>query len=64
MEDPLAEAVRNAIGVLRWQLNVMQSGWMTTSAEGHDTTGESISQTMELIRELEVALANRDQLGT
>ena len=56
MSDNLTKAVQGHIRSLRGSLEMMQSGWLKTSNDGHDTTSESISQTMWWIKELQTAL--------
>ena len=58
----LSEAVELHIRSLTGSLQMLQSGWLRTSNDGHDTTGESISQTMRWIDDLRKALArHRDR---
>jgi hypothetical protein len=54
MVDRLEEVIESLPG----SLEMMQSGWLKTSNEGHDTTSGSVSQTMGWIDELEAALRN------
>ena len=58
MADRLEEVLERHIRRLRASLETMQSGWLKTSNDGHDTTNESISQTLGWIDELEAALEN------
>jgi hypothetical protein len=52
----LSEAVELHIRSLEGSLQMLQSGWLRTSNDGHDTTNESISQTMRWIDDLRKAL--------
>ena len=58
MVDRLEEVIGLHIRSLHGSLEMMQSGSLKTSNDGHDTTIESISQTMRCIDELQVALQN------
>ena len=63
--DRLEEVLELHISKLRNSLELMQTGWLQTSNDGHDTTSESISQTMGWIADLENALGNhRDRKGS
>lgn len=52
----LSEAVELHIRSLEGSLQMLQSRWLCTSNDGHDTTNESISQTMRWIDDLQKAL--------
>lgn len=52
----LSEAVELHIRSLEGSLQMLQSRWLRTSNDGHDTTDESISQTMRWIDDLRKAL--------
>jgi hypothetical protein len=52
----LSEAVELHIRGLEGSLQMLQSRWLRTSNDGHDTTNESISQTMRWIDDLRKAL--------
>jgi hypothetical protein len=63
--DRLEEVLELHVRKLRASLELMQTGWLKTSNGGHDTTSESISQTMGWIADLENALGNhRDRRAT
>jgi hypothetical protein len=62
--DRLIEAARGAIYVLGWNIQMMRSGWLKTSNEGHDTTNESISQLMAVVKDLEDALPDQQSVGS
>jgi hypothetical protein len=52
----LSEAIELHIRSLEGSLQMLQSRWLRTSNDGHDTTNESISQTMRWIDDLRNAL--------
>ena len=58
MADRLETVLELHVRKLRSSLELMQTGWLKTSNDGHDTTNESISQTMGWIADLENALGN------
>lgn len=56
----LRQAVELHIRSLTGSLQMLQSGWLRTSNDGHDTTDESISQTTRWIDDLRKALAHHE----
>lgn len=53
----LSEAVELHIRSLEGSLQMLESRWIRTSHDGHDTTNESISQTRRWIDDLRKAIA-------